>query len=146
MTLNERFDPFRTFNFRVEIDEVGTAFFSEVSGLTFNVDPVEYREGTDKGLHNRKLTGLRKFANLVLKRGFTDQRQLWEWYLAVLNGITQRRNGAIVLCDEDHADQIRWEFQNAWICKWEGPAMKANANEVAIESIEICVERVELVP
>jgi phage tail-like protein len=145
MAIGDRFDPYRTFNFRVEIDNVGVAFFSEVSGLTFNVDPVEYREGTDKNLHNRKLTGLRKFSNLVLKRGFTEQKELWDWYLAVLNGITPRRGGAVVLCDEDHADQLRWEFQNGWICKWEGPAMKANANEVAIESIEICVERVELV-
>ena len=145
MAIDERRDPYRGFNFRIEVDNVGTAFFSEVSGLTFNVDPVEYREGADKQLHVRKLTGLRKFANLVFKRGFTDQRELWQWYLAVLNGITPRRGGAIVLQDEDHNDQIRWEFHNGWICKWEGPAMKANANEVAIESIEICVERVELV-
>lgn len=145
MAIDERFDPYRGFNFRVEIDNVTVAFFSEVSGLSFNTEMVEYREGSDKGLHNRKLTGLRKFSNLMLKRGFTQQRELWDWYMSVLNGITQRRGGAIVLCDEDHADQIRWEFQNGWICKWEGPAMKANANEVAIESIEICVERVELV-
>jgi phage tail-like protein len=144
METGKRVDPYRGFNFRVEIDNVGEAFFSEASGFSFTTDPVEYREGEDKGLHVRKLTGLRKFSNIVLKRGFTQDRQLWEWYLAVLNGITERRGGTIVLQDEDHKDQLRWEFQDGWICKWEGPAMKATGNEVAIESIEICVERVEL--
>ncbi len=145
MPVDERTDPYRGFNFRVEIDDVGEAFFSEASGLTFDVDPVDYREGTDKGLHVRKLTGLRKFANIVLKRGITQNKELWTWYLAVLNGITERRGGAIVLQDENHQDQLRWEFQLGWICKWEGPMLKGTGNEVAIEGIEICVERVELV-
>lgn len=145
MPPGERNDPYRGFNFRVEIDDVNVAVFSEASGLTFDVDPVDYREGTDQGLYVRKLTGLRKFANIVLKRGFTQNRELWDWYLSVLNGITERRNGAIVLQDEDHQDQLRWEFQEGWICKWEGPALNATSNDVAIESIEICIERVELV-
>jgi phage tail-like protein len=144
MPPGERTDPYRGFNFRVEIDQVGEAFFSEAGGLTFDVDPVDYREGTDQGLHVRKLTGLRKFSNITLKRGFTQNKELWDWYLSVLNGITERRNGAIVLRDEDHQDQLRWEFKEGWICKWEGPALNATSNDVAIESIEICVERVEL--
>lgn len=145
MPPGERTDPYRGFNFRVEIDQVGEAFFSEAGGLTFDVDPVDYREGTDQGLHVRKLTGLRKFSNITLKRGFTQNKELWDWYLSVLNGITERRNGAIVLRDEDHQDQLRWEFKEGWICKWEGPALNATSNDVVIESIEICVERVELV-
>lgn len=145
MPPGERTDPYRGFNFRVEIDQVGEAFFSEAGGLTFDVDPVDYREGTDQGLHVRKLTGLRKFSNVTLKRGFTQNKELWDWYLSVLNGITERRNGAIVLRDEDHQDQLRWEFKEGWICKWEGPALNATSNDVVIESIEICVERVELV-
>jgi phage tail-like protein len=144
MPPGERTDPYRGFNFRVEIDQVGEAFFSEAGGLTFDVDPVDYREGTDQGLHVRKLTGLRKFSNITLKRGFTQNKELWDWYLSVLNGITERRNGAIVLRDEDHQDQLRWEFKEGWICKWEGPALNATSNDVTIESIEICVERVEL--
>ncbi len=145
MAVNDRVDPFRGFNFRVEIDNVGVAFFSEVSGLTFTVDPVEYRHGEYKFDHVTKLTGLRKFSNIVLKRGYANNFDLAKWHLDVMNGLAPRRSGAIILCDEDHADQIRWEFKEGWICKYEGPAMKASANEVAIESVEICVERVELV-
>jgi phage tail-like protein len=145
MPTGERPDPYRGFNFRVELGDNGVAGFSECSGLTFDVDPVEYREGTDIPLHVRKLTGLRKFANIALKRGFTDNTELWDWYKDVLNGIPDhRRDGAIILLDEKTEPVLRWEFENGWICKWEGPAMNATSNDVAIESIEICVERVEL--
>ncbi|MFQ5857716.1 MAG: phage tail protein [Anaerolineae bacterium] len=144
MPTGERNDPYRGFNFRVEIDNAAVAGFNECSGLTFDVDPVDYREGTDIPLHVRKLTGLRKFANIALKRGFTDNTELWDWYKNVLNGVPDRRNGSITLQDEEHNDVLRWNFENGWICKWEGPALNATSNDVAIESIEICIERVEL--
>jgi phage tail-like protein len=144
MATGERTDPYRGFNFKVQIDDSDVAGFSEASGLTFDVDSVDYREGTDVPLHVRKLTGLRKFANIALKRGFTDNTELWDWYKKVLNGVPDRRDGAIVLQDEEHQEVLRWNFENGWICKWEGPSMNATSNDVAIESIEICVERVEL--
>jgi phage tail-like protein len=140
----ERDDPYRGFNFRVVIDRTPVAGFRECSGLSFTVDPVEYREGTDVPLHPRKLTGLRKFANLVLRRGFTQNQDLWNWYKGILNGTDDRRNGSIVLQDEQHNDVLTWRFENAWIAKWEGPAMNAGTNDVAIEGIEIAAERVEL--
>ena len=145
MATGDRKDPFRGYNFKVEIGNATVAGFRECSGLSFDTDPVEYREGTDKPLHVRKLTGLRKFANIVLKRGFTDNAELWTWYKNILNGHSDRRNGAIILRDEEHKDVLRWNFENGWICKWEGPAFNATSNDVAIENIEICVERVEMV-
>jgi phage tail-like protein len=146
MATGDRKDPFHVFNFRVEIQGTSVAGFREISGLSFTVDPVEYRDGTDIPLHTRKLTGLRKFPNLVMRRGFTDNLELWTWYANVLNGIPDRREGAVVLQDELHQDVLRWEFYGGWICKWEGPSMNATTNDVAIEAMEICVERVELKP
>jgi phage tail-like protein len=140
----DRDDPYRGFNFRVVIDKTPVAGFREASGLSFTVDPVEYREGTDLPLHPRKLTGLRKFTNLVLRRGFTQNHDLWNWYKAILNGTDDRRNGSIVLQDEQHKDVLTWRFENAWLAKWEGPAMNAGTNDVAIEAVEIAAERVEL--
>jgi phage tail-like protein len=144
MAVAERVDPYRGFNFRVTIDNVEVASFRECSGLTFNTDPVEYRNGDEKNLHVRKLTGLRKFSNIVLKRGFTTNKDLYSWYKNILNGIEDRRTGAVVLMDEEHNDVLRWNFEAGWICKWEGPSLNATSNDVAIESLEICVERVEL--
>jgi phage tail-like protein len=141
----QRDDPYRGFNFRVEIDKTPVAGFREASGLSFTTDSVEYREGADVPLHVRKLTGLRKFANISLKRGMTQNHDLWDWYHNVVNGTEDRRNGAVVLQDEQHADVMRWNFENGWISKWEGPAMNATSNDVSIETIEITVESVELV-
>ena len=144
MAIGDRKDPYRGFNFRLELGASAVAGFRECSGLSFTNDPVEYREGTDLPLHSRKLTALSKFANLVLKRGITDNKDLFKWYKTVVDGAPERRDGAVVLQDEQHNDVLRWNFENGWICKWEGPMMNATTNDVAIESIEICVEQVLL--
>lgn len=141
-----RIDPLRGYNFRIELDNTSVASFRECTGLSATTDAVEYREGTDIPLSTRKLPGLRKFStNIGLKRGITANKDLWNWYKNILNGVPDRRNGAIVLQDEQHNDMLRWNFENGWICKWEGPTMNATTNDVAIESIEICHERIELV-
>ena len=118
----QRNDPYRGFNFEVQIDKTPVAAFREAGGLSFTTEPVEYREGTDGPLHARKLTGLRKFGDVTLKRGFTQNHDLWNWYKNILNGVEDRRDGAIVLQDELHNPVLRWEFKNAWIKKWTAPA------------------------
>jgi phage tail-like protein len=143
-TAATRIDPYRGYNFRIELDSTNVASFRECGGLTLSTDPVDYREGTDKPLHVRKLTGLRKYTNITLKRGYTQNEDLWDWYKNIVNGVSDRRNGAVILQDEEHNDVLRWNFTNAWICKWEGPAMNATSNDVAIEALEICPEQIEL--
>lgn len=135
-----RTDPFRGFNFRIEIDGTPVASFSEVSGLTAEGDPVDYREGTDAANNVRKLVGLRKYAMVVFKRGYTKDDTFWKWYANIANGKNDRRNGSVVLRNEAHKDVMRWNFENAWINKIEGPALKAAGNEVAIESMELVHE------
>ncbi len=147
MPTGDRNDPYRAFNFRVEVDNTSGAVagFREATGLSFNTDPVEYREGNDSELHVRKLQGLRKYSNITLKRGFTRNHELWNWYRSIVNGVDDRRNGAVILRDEQQVDVLRWNFVAGWICRWEGPALNATAQEVALETVEICVERVDLV-
>src|SRR5690242_47878 len=107
-----RKDPYRGYNFRVELDNITVAAFRECSGLSLTTDSVDYREGTDVRLSVRKLTGLRKYTNITLKRGYTDNQDLWKWYKNIVNGQADRRNGAIVLQDEQHKDVLRWEFED----------------------------------
>ncbi|MFO1322797.1 MAG: phage tail protein [Burkholderiales bacterium] len=140
MATDKRNDPYRGFNFRVEIDGLPVAAFSEVSGLTADGDPADYREGTDPDNWVRKLTGLRKYVNLVFKRGYTKDDTLWQWYKRIAEGQPDRRNGSVVLMNEAHEDVMRWNFQNAWINKVEGPGLKASGNEISIESMELCHE------
>jgi phage tail-like protein len=137
----KRVDPYKNFNFRVEIDGIQSAGFSEVTGLSTEVECIEYREGGD--ITVRKLAGLRKYSNIVLKRGVTKSADLQNWHRNVLNGVTDRRNGSVILLDEEGNEVVRWNFSNAFPRKWEGPHLKGDGNEVAIESLELCCEGIE---
>src|SRR5687768_6559366 len=95
----DRNDPYGAFNFTVEVDGVTVAGFSEVSGLTSEQDVVEYRTGPED-ITVRKLPGLKKFTNIVLKRGFTATDDLWRWRKLVMDGLTERQSGTIVLRNE----------------------------------------------
>ena len=143
MASGTRNDPYGQFNFLIEIDGVTRAGFSEVSGLTTDTNVIEYREG-DEVTTVRKLPGLMKYANIVLKRGYTQDTSLWNWRKKVLDGATQRTTGTITLLDEARQPALRWNFTAGWPVKWEGPAMNGNTSEVAIETLEIAHEGLEL--
>jgi phage tail-like protein len=141
---DERLDPFRTFNFRLEIDNVPVAAFSEVSGLQSDGDVADYRTGMDIPLTNRKLPGLRKFGPIGLKRGMVNDTTLWDWYRNIATGKKDRRNGSVILMDEERNDVLRWNFESAWPNKIAASDLKAAGNEVAIESMELIVENIVL--
>lgn len=134
-----RNDPYSAFNFLVEIDNVTVAGFSEVSGLTTETDAIDYRNG-DEDIIVRKLPGMKKITNIVLKRGWTDSKELWQWRKKVIEGQTERQGGAIVLLNESREEALRWNWREGWPCKWEGPTLNAKNNETAIETLEICHE------
>jgi phage tail-like protein len=136
-----RVDPYRAFNFLVEIDGITQGGFQEVSGLDASTDPVDYREGTDPA-HVRKLTGLNKYSAISLKRGITDSDELWKWRQTVIDGKTERKNGSIVLMNEAGQEKLRWNFVNAWPSKWTGPSFNATATGVAVEMLELTHEEV----
>ena len=136
-----RNDPLRNFRFRLEIEGVSQAGFSEVSGLDVTVDPIDYREGTDP-THVRKLTGLTKYGNITLKWGITDSLELHNWHRQIVNGDIQRKNIAIIVVNEAGEDRTRFEIVEAWPSKYDPSDLNAKGNEVAIETLEICNEGV----
>jgi len=140
MATAERRDPYRSFNFQLEIDGVPLGAFSEVSGLTAEGDAVDYRDGTDVQQNVRKLPGLRKYTNITLKRGYTQDKSLWRWYANIVNGQPDRRDVTIVLLNEARQPVLRWHAESAWINKIEGPGLKAAGNEIAMESVELVHE------
>jgi phage tail-like protein len=141
----KRDDPYQQFNFLIEIDNVPRAGFTECSGLTTDTDPIDYREGADIALNVRKLPGLRKYTNIVLKRGYTKDKSLWEWRKKIINGQTERRNADIILLDEGRNEVLRWRIREAWISKWESGPFNAKTNDALVESIEMAHEGLELV-
>lgn len=139
MPTGERNDPFRSFNFELVVDGIRSAF-SECSGLTAEGDVVDYREGTDLQLNNRRLPGPRKYSNITLKRGYTKDDSLWVWYGHIAIGVPDRRDVTINLLNEERQPVLRWHAENAWINKIEGPSFKASGNELAVESVELVHE------
>ncbi len=136
-------DPFASFNFLLEIDGITKAGFQECTGLNWESAVIEYREGHES-ITPRKLHGLNKYGNITLKRGVTTDPELFTWAKTVIDGdILRDESMSVVLLDEARNEVVRWNLINAWPCKWVGPDMKANASEIAIESIEICHEGVE---
>ena len=144
MATGQRIDPFRSYNFRLEIDNTTIGSFSECSGLSSEGEAVDYREGTDVLQSVRKLPALRSYANISLKRGMTQTDELWKWYENIANGITDRRNATIILMNELREDVIRWNVENAFVNKVEGPTLSATGNEVAVETVELVHERLTM--
>jgi phage tail-like protein len=141
MPVGDRNDPYKSYNFLVEIDGITRAGFRECSGLDSTQDPIEYREGTDS-LTSRKLPGMVKYSNISLKWGITDDAELWEWRLKIMEGKVERKNGSIVLLDDTGEEKARWNFVEGWATKWTGPNFNATGGEVAIEALDIAHEGV----
>jgi phage tail-like protein len=142
MATGERNDPYRVYNFLIEIDGITRGGFRECSGLDTAQDPIEYREGTDP-LTPRKLPGMNKYSNISLKWGMTDDAELWDWRQKAIDGKVERKNGSIVLMDDAGEEKWRWNFFEGWPTKWTGPSFNATGTEVAIEALEIAHEGLE---
>lgn len=139
-----RRDPFKNYSFVVEIDGIASSAFKSVSGLAAEAEVIEYREGSDPLSSSRKLPGRVRYPNVRLSRGLTTTRDLWDWWETVVNGTVDRRNVAIILLDDSRTEVLRWFLRDAWIAKFEAPDLDASGNEVAIETIELAHEGLEL--
>jgi phage tail-like protein len=135
---------FRSFQFLVEIDGVSNARFQEVGGLDATIDTVEYREGGDI-LGTRKFPGQTKHSNLSLKRGYTDDNQLYKWFEDVMTGRTEkiRRNISVVQIDMAGQEVLRWNLFQAFPVKYTAPGFNAKGNDLSIETLEVAYERIE---
>ena len=143
----QRVDPYRNFNFLVEVDGITQASFQECTGgFSSEIDVTEYREGgysLDHGSTARKLPGMTKYSNITLKWGITDSKDLFEWHKNISKGKIERKNGSIVLLNEAGEEKIRWNFFNGFPSKWTGPDLNAKSSDVAIETLEIAHEGIE---
>lgn len=138
-----RVDPYKNFRFLVEIDGLAQAGFSECSGFGSRVEVIEYRESGEPATV-RKLPGRVTYPDITLKWGVTDSRELYDWHRAVVQGQIQRKGCSIILLDDSGQEKVRWNLVNAWPSKWDGPAFNATGSDVAIETLTITCEGVEL--
>ncbi len=139
MATNARLDPYRNFRYRVEIEGIQVAAFSDVSGYDLSMDVIEYRDGNE-AITPRKLPGLRKHSNINLKRGITDSMDIYNWIKSVSEGKVERKSITIISIDEEGNDSVTWQVIQAWPMKYSISDFKGTGNEVLIETLEIAHE------
>jgi phage tail-like protein len=132
--------PIPKFHFQVEWGGAKIGF-TEVSGLDVSTDVIEYREGSSKEYHKVKMPGMQKFSNITLKRGtFSGDNDFYDWYNTIALNTVQRRDLVISLLNENHEPVVVWKIKNAFPVKVTSTDLKADGNEVAIETLEIAHE------
>jgi phage tail-like protein len=154
-----RQNPYSAFNFIVRHDQIGIGGFMEVSGLDGENAVIEYREGEDQqvsgGAFVRKQAGLERYPNVTLRRGIAGDLTLWTLLRKPIRDAETGPSFAeeinptspqltIELQNERHQTVMTWKLHNAWVSKLSGPSLNAKGSEIAIESVEVVCERIEL--
>jgi phage tail-like protein len=142
----KRDDPYRNYPFSVDLGEGEPVGFAEVLLGTARIEVIEYREGADKLLEARKLPGRATTENVVLRRGITGDLDLYRWWDAVRNGdVNARRTVTISLHTEDRSGVVlTWRLLRAWPAAISFGPLRGLGQEVAVESLELAYERLEL--
>ena len=140
---NGRTDPLVGFHYAVEIQGMVTGYFAECSGLGSEHEVIEHKVVDDHGREIiMKIPGRLKWENVSLKRGITNNMDIWDWRKMVEDGdvVSARSNGSIVMFDQQLGEVGRWNFENAWPVKVTGPQVKSDSNEIGIEELSIAHE------
>lgn len=132
--------PMPKFRFLVQWDDA-VMTFQEVSGLDIEAQPLEYRHGNSPSFSVIKMPGLNKFSNITMKKGvFKSDNKFWDWFSEMKVNQIKRKAVTISLLDETGSPTMVWTLTNALPIKITGTDLKAQGNEVAVESIEIAYE------
>ncbi|WEF34302.1 phage tail protein [Pseudoduganella chitinolytica] len=132
--------PIPKFHFQVKWDSEVMSF-QEVSGLQIEMEELKYRAGDSKSFTVLKMPGMMKVGNVTMKKGvYKGDNKFWVWFNEIKMNTIKRKPITISLLDETGAPTMVWTLQNAWPIKITSTDLKAEGNEVAIETIEIAHE------
>jgi phage tail-like protein len=137
--------PLPNFYFAVEVADLSEASFQEVSGLDVEAQVIEYRHGNSSEFSTIKMPGIKKYGNVTLKKGiFKGDNKFWTWFNKIKMNTIERQFVTIKLLDEVGTPTMVWTLKNAWPTKITGTDMKSDGNEVAVETLEITHEGLEI--
>lgn len=139
-------DPVISFHFALDVQGVVKGYFTECSGIGSEHEVIEHKVVSEKGIpFVMKMPGRLKWENITLKRGITDNMDVWKWRNSVEKGEVEknRMNGTITMLDHDFNPVAEWTFVRAWPVKISGPTPKADSNEIGIEEMVIAHEGIE---
>ena len=136
--------PIPKFHFKVNMGDTDIGF-QEVTGLEMETEFIEYRPGDDNTYVMQKIPGLKKHGTITLKKGvYAGDLSFWDWFKDVQTNPERREEVQIQLLDEEDSPVVVWTINNAFPVKVSGPDLKSDANEIAIESIELAHEGFEV--
>jgi phage tail-like protein len=133
--------------FHFQVDWGGAKMsFSEVTGLVMEREVIEYRQSDSKDFSKIKMPGLQKLHNIILKRGvFENDFDYYTWWEEISNDRAGgRRDVTIRLLNEKHEPIMAWTAKRCFPVKIVAPDLKSDANEPAIETLEIAHEGLKL--
>ena len=136
-------DPLAVFHYGVEVQGEVTGYFTECSGIGSENELIEHKVVDDKGRESvHKIPGRLKWQDITLKRGITNNMDIWDWRDMIVNGQVDdaRRNGSIIMYNQALEEVARWNFERAWPLKVSGPSMKSDSNEFGIEELVLTHE------
>jgi phage tail-like protein len=136
-------EPFRAYNFKLEIQGVTQGHFTECTGMGVRVQPIKYREGGNSQVVH-SLPGPVDYAPVTLRYGLTSSRELWDWFMQTVRGTVERRNVSIILLAADGTTEVvRWNLIGAWPSDWRGILLDAMGREAAIETLTLEYETLD---
>lgn len=119
--------------------------FREVTGLSSETQVIEYRGGNSKTFSTVKMPGIQKFGNVTLKKGiFKGDKALWDKFNAIKMNTVKRSTITVSLLDENNSVVMTWTLTNAFPSKITSTDLKADGNDVAIETMELAHEGLTL--
>jgi len=140
--------PLPAFHFEVTFGttEALKGVFSEVTGLNSETQVIEYRHGNSPVYTPIKMQGISKIGNVTLKRGiFKSDNSFWDWHSSIQQNTIKRQHVVIALLDEKNATTVRWTLTTAWPTKFSGADLKSDGHEVAVHTIELAFETLNVV-
>jgi phage tail-like protein len=136
-------EPYRAYHFKLEVEGIVAAHFTECHGLAVRVAPIAYRAGGE-GDTVHQLPGPVEYAPVVLRYGVTGSPSLWEWMRASMRGHVVRKNVSLLYLDPDGVTELsRYNLYEAWPCEWRAAELDSLSREVAIETLALAIGSVD---
>jgi phage tail-like protein len=112
--------------------------------LDATIEIFDYKEG-GVNYYVHKFAGRASYSNIVLKHGVIFKYDdMWKWHNDWVTGKSKRKDGIIVLQDEARRPAKLWRFKRGIPSKWTGPQLNGAQSNVAMESLEIAHEGLDL--
>jgi phage tail-like protein len=139
----EHDDDFQGSFFALEIDKVPLAFFTACSGLNIEFNVVNFKQGDGKQVVVRKRPGNTKYSEVVLKRGFSPDKALHDWFKKFVDAKEKSdyKTASIAVYDRQQEVVARFNLDRAWPSKLSVSDLNAGTDEVMVEELTLHHEK-----